>query len=99
MAEITLEKEITKLEKFLKKEGRQDLIEELMGSGKETLDAKLLSLAKARQVILTECAEDEDLVAAKERVKELGATYREQLKMNDKISRFVSLLMKEKGLA
>lgn len=98
MEEITLEKEVTKLEKYLKKEGRQDFVDEMMDGDSERLNAKLLGLAKHRQEILNTRSEDGDLKKAKEEVKDLDAPYKEQLKMNEKLTRFVSLVMKDKGI-
>lgn len=98
MSELTLEKETTKLEKFLKKEGRQDFIDEMRAATPDQLEAKLLGLAKHAQEITNTRDSDEELRAAKERAKSLGATYREQKKMNDKLARFVALMMQEQGV-
>jgi len=98
MNEITLEKEVTKLEKFLKNEGRQDFIDEMRTVDLEALDAKILNLAKHRQEILNTRANDAELERAKEVKKDLEAPYKEQLKMNEKLTRFVSLVMKDRNL-
>lgn len=98
MDDITLEKETTKLEKFLINEGREDFINEMRAGDEDRLNKKLLSLTKHRQEILSSRAEDEDLKRAKEEVKGLDAPYKEQLKMNEKLTRFVSLVMKDKGI-
>lgn len=91
----SLEKETTKLEKYLVKEGRKDFIDEIRAASPEQLDAKLLGLAKHDQEINNTKAKDADLQAAKDKAKELGAVYRDQLRMNKKLTRFVALVMKE----
>ena len=98
MSELTLEKETTKLEKFLKKEGRQDFIDEMRAADAGQLEARLLGLAKHAQEITNTRDNDEELRKAKEHAKNLGAPYREQKKMNDKLARFVALMMQEKGI-
>lgn len=95
MSDISRELEATKLEKFLKKEGRQDFIDEIRAASPETLEQKLLGLAKHAQEITNTRDADDELRRAKEHAKSLGATYREQKKMNDKLARFVALIMKE----
>lgn len=97
MSEPTLEKETTKLERYLIKEGRKDFIDEIRAASLGTLDQKMLGLAKHREEIRNTKANDEALNDAKERAKDLGAPYRDQLRMNEKLTRFVSLIMKENG--
>ena len=98
MQEITLEKETTKLEKYLEKQGRKDFIEAVRGASPETLDSKLLALAKHNQEISNTKASDEKLIEASVSKKVLEAPYREQLNMNKKMSRFIALIMKEQNL-
>ena len=98
MSEITLEKETTKLEKYLVKQGRKDFIDEMRAASPETLNAKLLALAKHNQEIKNTMAKDDKLQEAKERKKDLEGVYKDQTKMNDKLARFVALVMKENGV-
>src|SRR5690349_3112786 len=98
MSEITLEKETTKLEKYLVKQNRKDFIDEMRAASPETLNSKLLALAKHNQEIANTRAADDKLKAAKERVKELDGAYKEQKRMNEKLARFVALVMKEQGI-
>lgn len=98
MKELTLELETTKLERYLIKHDRADFIKETRGASPETLDAKLLGLAKHNQEISNTKADDEELIQAAQRKKDLEAPYREQLRMNTKLARFVSLIMQEQGL-
>lgn len=94
-SELTLEKETTKLEKYLKKHDRKDFIDEIRGASPETLDSKLLGLAKHREEIKNTMAKDEELEKAKNRHAELKRTHTDQLKMNEKLARFVALIMDE----
>lgn len=98
MSELTLEKETTKLEKYLVKQGRKDFIDEVRGASSETLNQKLLALAKHNQEIANTKAADSELEAAKERKKDLEQPYKDQKKMNEKLARFVALIMKENGV-
>lgn len=95
MSEPTLEKEVTKLEKYLRKQGRKDFIDEMRAASDGTLESKLLSLAKHDQEIRNTMAKDEELIKAKERKADLEATYKEQLRMNAKLARFVALVMQD----
>lgn len=98
MSELSLEKETTKLEKYLLKEGRKDFIEEIRAASPETLDQKLLGLAKHAEEIRNTKEGDSELRKAKEHAKFLGSAYRDQLKMNSKLARFVALIMQEQGM-
>lgn len=98
MNELDQEKEVTKLERYLKREGRDDFVTEMMGASTQQLDAKMLSLAKHNEEITNTKNEDEELQQAKVKVKVLGAPYRDQTKMNKKLTRFVALLMANKGV-
>lgn len=97
MSELTLEKETTKLEKFLIKNDRRDFVDDMRGGSRESLDAKLLSLAKHREDIKNTRAKDEKLESVAKEKKELERPYNEQLKFNEKMARFVALIMRENG--
>jgi hypothetical protein len=98
MSELTLEKETTKLEKHLVKQGRRDFIDEIRAASPDALNAKLLGLAKHNQEIANTKAADQELERAKQRKKDLEEPYKDQKKMNEKLARFVALVMKEQGL-
>lgn len=97
MSDMLDEKEIIKLERYLKREGREDFVTEMRGASSAQLDAKMLGLAKHREEIQNTQNGDEELKKAKQHAKNLGATYRDQSKMNKKLTRFVALMMQEKG--
>lgn len=98
MSDLLDEKEIIKLERFLKREGREDFVTEMMAASPAQLDSKMLSLAKHREEIDNTRNADDELKKAKAEVRALGAPYRDQTKMNKKLTRFVALLMAEKGV-
>jgi hypothetical protein len=98
MNELDQELEMTKLERYLKREGRQDFVDEMHRASPVQLDSRMLGLTKHREEIDTTRNNDEDLKKAKNEAKALGATYREQTKMNKKLTRLVALLMAEKGV-
>lgn len=98
MNELQEEKEIIKLERYLRREGREDFVTEMQGASEVQLDAKMLALAKHAEEIQTTQANDEKLRDAKSEVRVLAAPYNDQKKMNKKMNRFVALLMKEKGV-
>ena len=89
------ETELTKLEKFLKKEGRNDLIQGLKGATLDEMNAKLLGYAKHAQEIIDTKNRDEELKNARQRVKVLNEPYREQLNMNKKLARYTALVIKD----
>lgn len=92
---LTLDEEITKVERFIVKQGQQDFVDAMRASNVEQLDAKLLSLAKHRQDIRNTRDNDTELNHVKDQKRELEAPYREQLKMNEALTKFVALLLKE----
>ena len=98
MGELQDEREVIKLERDLRREGREDFIEQMRNAGVELLDSKLLGLAKHREAINDTQQNDEELRTAKAVASNLGAPYREQLTMNKKLTRFITLLRKEQGL-
>ena len=98
MSEPTLELETTKLEKFLIKQGRMDFVEEIRAASPESLNTKLLNLAKHAQEIANTKSADLELEVVAQKKKELEAPYNEQKRMNAKMARFVALMMKEQGL-
>ena len=98
MEELTLEKEMVKLERYLIKQGREDFVRTMRASNEEQLNFKLLTLAKHRQEIKSTKVRDQKLLQASETKKELESPYKEQLRMNEKLSSYVAQVMKEKGL-
>lgn len=97
MDELLREKEIIKLEKDLIKDGRKEFVLEVRQGDSFTRDQKLLKLAKHRSEIKSTKANDEELRKARLNKNSLEAPYREQLKWNDKLTRFVTLVMEEEG--
>lgn len=95
--ELSQHKEKTKVEKYLKNQMRGDFVESVDSMTREELDSKLLSLAKHRQDITNTMQRDEQLRDAKEEVKVLKAPYNEQKRMNEKMARYVSLVMQDRG--
>ena len=95
--ELTYEKEVTKLERYLKRNGSPNLVEDLRRLSLEQLKKRMQDQAIHKQDTITEKQNDEKLNKLKDQVREMNATYNEQIRMNDKISRFVSLLMKDLG--
>lgn len=92
-----LEKEATKLEKYLIRNGRSELVVELRRLGLDQLKKRMQDQAIHRQECITARQKDEGLKEAKEKARELAAPYNESIRMCDKISRFVSLLMEDSG--
>lgn len=95
MSQEDNEKERTKLEKYLIRQGRQNLIEELRNLGTDKLKEKLLAQALYKQETIDAKNNDEKLKAAKDTAKEQAAPYNESIRMNDKISRYINALMKD----
>lgn len=98
MNQQNLATETMKLEKYLVKQGRGDFIQEMRSATPETLEAKLLALAKHNQEISNTMGRDDKLAEAKRRKADLEAPYKDQKKMNAKLARFVALMMQEQGL-
>ncbi len=97
---MDLEKEITKLEKFLVKQGRQTLIQELRSLDNDDRRQRLMKQAIHEQEIADtkeKEAQKENIMQAKAVIKEFNATYWEQLQMSKKISRFLHLLNEDSG--
>lgn len=88
-------KEVTKLEKYLIRQRDSQFVKDLRALTKDQLKKKMQEQAIYRQETVTAKQEDEELKTLKEKVKDLQAPYNDALKMNDKISRFVSLLLKD----
>lgn len=95
--EITLEKEVYKLEKYLKRNGSPNLVEDLRRLSLEQLKKRMQDQAIHKQDTITEKQNDQALNELKDKVREMNSTYNDQIRMNDKISRFISLLMKDLG--
>jgi hypothetical protein len=95
--EITLEKERTKLERYLKKNGSPNLIQDLSRLSLEQLKKRIQDQAIHKQDTITAKQGDTDLNELKDKVRERNAYWNDQIRMNDKISRYISLLMKDLG--
>lgn len=97
---MDLEKEITKLEKFLIKQGRKTLIEELRALDNDKRRDRLMQQAILEQELTDTKAKDsekEPVKTAKDVIKEHNATFREQRQMSQRISRFLHLLIEDSG--
>ena len=94
---MDLEKEITKLEKYLVKQGRGDLVQELRSLDNDKRRDRLMKQAVHEQEILDTKEKDEDLKKAKETARDMAASYNEQTRMVKKISRFIHLLIEDSG--
>ena len=93
-----LEKEITKLERYLIREGRKEFVLEMRQAGEEGRKAKLLSLVKYAQEIEDTKKNDEKLNRAKAEVTALSYGYNKDKSMNAKLQRFIFLVNKEDGV-
>lgn len=94
---LDLEKEITKFERYLVKQGREDLVKELRDLDNDTRRQRLMKQAVYEQEIMDAKANDKGLRDAKEEARSLGSVYNENLRMNKKISRFIHLLIEDSG--
>ena len=89
------EKESTKLEKYLIRQGRQELVLELRQASKDLLKKKIQDQAIYKQETISARQADEGLKEAKAKAREMAAPYNESIRMNEKLSRFISLLMED----
>lgn len=94
---MDLEKELTKLERYLRRQGRGELVQELRSLDNDERRQRLMKQAVYEQEIMDAKANDAKLKAAKEEARDLGAVYNENLRMNKKISRFIHLLVEDSG--
>lgn len=94
---MDLEKEITKLERYLIRQGRSELVQELRQLDNDARRQRLMQQAVLEQEIQDTKEKDEKLKAAKDLARDLNSTYTEQTRMSRKISRFVHLLIEESG--
>lgn len=97
---MDLELELTKLERKLKKDGKESLVKELRGLTNEQRRERLKAQAIHRQEIIDTkalAAQKPDIVNAKGVIREHNATYREQKDNCDRISRFLHLLIEDSG--
>ncbi len=89
------EKEVTKIEKALIRDGREDFVLEMKRADISQLEAKLLELAKHAQEIQNTKDRDDELIQARRKKSDLEAPYREQTRYNKKLARFVALTLKD----
>jgi hypothetical protein len=75
----------------------QEWVSTVQGLSIEELDNMILRYAKYREEIKESREKDEQLNQAKELVKELGAPYRENLKINEQKTKYLIMLLGEKG--
>lgn len=94
---MDLEKEITKLERYLLKQGREEFVKEIRGLNNDDRRDRLMKQAVYEQEIMDAKANDKKLQAAKDEARSLGSVYSENLRMNKKIARFIHLLIEDSG--
>jgi hypothetical protein len=98
--ELTFATEKTKLEtKFEKKMGHEayaKMVTEHEAMSKEQLEARMLELAKTHQGIINTRNSDVELEDAKQEVQRHAQPYKDQIKANQDLVRYVSLVMSEK---
>ncbi len=95
-----LEKEITKLERYLLKNGRESLIQELRSLSNDQRRNRLMKQAILEQEITDTKAKDAEkdpVKSAKAVLKQHNATFNEQRRFSQKISRFIHLLIEDSG--
>ena len=83
---------MTKTEKKLR-EKHPTFLDELTGLSKESLEARLLGLAKGRQELLQAKEADEELKRVEEELKELKGPYRDALTAIDLKMRYIGELL------
>jgi hypothetical protein len=91
------ERELEKLRKYFRKEGRDTMLEELQHEGESARNLRFTNLAKHAQAIIETQDRDEELNSLKDKVKELNKPYNDQKNANKKLQRLVRLTMKEDG--
>lgn len=89
------EKELVKIEKYLRKHKDAEFIIELRRLSKDQLEERIKAQALFRQETITAKRDDKILNELKAKVKEFSGPYNDSLRLNDKISRFISLLINE----
>lgn len=92
-----LEKEVTKLERYLRNQKDADFIIELRRLSPDQLKERIKQQALYRQETITAKQNDKELRDAKSTASNMAYPYNQSLRMNDKISRFISLLLTESG--
>lgn len=94
--ELSAEKEITKMERKLRKDGQQQFIDDLRAMTESQLNEQILILAKHKQDIITAQKKDPDLRDAKNHVSSLNYPYNKNKRANDQKARFAALILKDK---
>lgn len=95
-----LEREITKIEKKMIKDGRKELVTELRNLTNDQRRERLKQQAILSQEIIdnkNKAAQHPEIRAAKDKIKEHNATYREQKDGCNRISRLLHLLIEDSG--
>lgn len=94
---MDLEKEITKLERYLIKEGKENLIRELRDLDNDDRRQRLMKQAVYEQEVQDTKNNDEVLKKARAAANFENSKYTEQVRMSRKISRFIHLLIEDSG--
>jgi hypothetical protein len=97
---MDLEKELTKLERYLIRHSRETLIQELKSLSNDQRRNRLMKQAVHEQEIFDtkdKESQKEEIQNAKTMLREFNALYNEQLKLNRKIARYIHLLIEDSG--
>lgn len=97
---MDLEKEITKLERKLTKDGRANLVQELRSLTNDQRRERLKQQAILAQEIVDskdKAAKQPDMAEAISKVKDHNALFREQSDNCKRIARFIHLLIEDSG--
>lgn len=97
MDNLSLETELTGLEKKLIKAGRKDFVEEIHLSDFSQRQSRTEGLEKHRQALVTTKANDEELKAAQRKARELNKVYTDQMNMNASLARYIYLKNVDQG--
>lgn len=95
MSQIENEAEKTKLEKYLLKHKDVAFVTELLSLDKAALEERMKKQALFKQETITAKNGDEGLASAKSTANNLAAPYNDSIRMNDRISRFIALILKD----
>jgi hypothetical protein len=95
-----LEKEITKLEKYFKKNGREELLNELRNLDNASRRKRIMDQAILEQEITDtkkKNAEKDPVKSALSVIKEHNRMFSEQKRVSQKLSRLLHLLIEDSG--
>lgn len=94
---MDLEKEMTKLERALLKDGRKELVEELRSLDNDARRERLMKQAIYEQEVQDTKNKDEKLKSARAMASFENSKYTDQIRMSKKIARYIHLLIEDSG--